>query len=312
MRKSVATITLNPSVDKTVILERFIPYGLNRVKSTRLDSGGKGINAARVIKSFGIEVTATGFIAGENGSFVTDCLSRAGIGHDFLQIDGETRVNLKIFDEAARKMTEINEQGFHISEENSELFKLRFEKLMDRVGIVVLSGSLPQGLPASFYAKLISIAKNRGVNAVLDADGEALRLGVDAVPYAIKPNLYELETLVGRKCESTKAIAAASRELIYRGIQVVIVSMGANGAVIVTKDEGYKADTWEIEEQSAVGAGDSMAAALACSILNGESLFNTAKLAVAAGTITASKPGTELCTFSEVSALFERVKLSRI
>ena len=312
MRKAAATITLNPSVDKTVILESLVPYGLNRVKSTRLDPGGKGINAARVIQSFGIEVTSTGFIAGENGAYITDCLRRAGIGHNFLQIEGDTRVNLKIFDGAARKTTEINEQGFHISEENRELFKHRFEKLMDSVGIVVLSGSLPNGLPASFYADLISIAKSRGVKAILDADGEALRLGVDAVPYAIKPNLYELESLVGRKCESTEAIAAAAGELADRGIQIVIVSMGAEGAVIVSKDKRIKADTWDIEEQSAVGAGDSMAAALACSILNGESLFNTAKLAVAAGTITASKPGTELCTFSEISALFEKVRVSRI
>lgn len=312
MSTLISAITLNPSVDKTLTVDFLVPYGLNRVKSGKIDAGGKGINAARVLGNFGAEVRVCGIKAGENGKLIAQCLDRSEISYDFLEAQGETRVNIKLFDEAAGKITEINEQGFEVSPDIKEQFVKRFESLMQKTDIVILSGSLPRGLTDFFYAELISMAKKHGVKTLLDADGEALKNGVEAVPYALKPNLYELETLVGKKCESIDAIVSAARELIATRIEVIIVSMGSNGAVILDKNEAILAEPWDITVRGTVGAGDSMVAALAYSISKNYSLSDTAKLVVAAGTVTASKSGTELCTFDEVLGSVERVKLSKL
>lgn len=312
MHEKIAAVTLNPSIDKTITIDQLTPYGLNRVKCSRLDPGGKGINVARVLKNFGADVTVSGLVAGDNGRRLTEFLKKSEIAYDFLHIDGDTRTNLKIFDERANKMTEINESGSFIEEQIQSDYKQKFQGLMQSVGIVVLSGSLPPGVPTDFYADCIAIAKEQGVKTLLDADGEALKRGIEAIPYAIKPNIHELEMLIGKKCEDQRAIVDAVRELIDRGIEVVIVSMGPDGAIVADKNESYKVDSWDIPVKSTVGAGDSMVGSLAWSFLKGSTLYDIAKITTAAGTITASKAGTEICALDEVVGSLDNVTVRKI
>lgn len=312
MSEKVIAVTLNPSIDKTITIERFVPYGLNRAVSTRTDPGGKGINVAKVLKSFGVNVTVTGLIAGNQGEFLLDCLMNAGIPANFLKNPGETRTNLKIFDRSVNKITEINETGFHVAPDVLNSFEQMFKESVREATIVVLSGSLPPGVPEDFYAQCIHTAKAAGAKCILDADASALAWGVKAVPFAVKPNIHELELLNGHTFSSRNEVVKAAKKLIETGIQIVIVSMGPDGAMIAGQNEIYQAVPWKIKEKNATGAGDSMVAALAYSILNTESLYNIAKITTAAGTVTASKEGTQTCTPDEVLHSLENVTVTRL
>lgn len=303
---------MNPSIDKTIVIEKLEPYALNRVISSRTDLGGKGINVAKVLKNFGVDVSVIGLIAGKQGKFLQKSLQDAKISTDFLEIEGETRTNLKIFDRSVNKTTEINESGFYVSKKNLALFKEKFKNSIKNAEIVVLSGSLPPGVPKSFYADCISIAKAEGVKVLLDADGCALEEGIKSIPYAIKPNLHELEALSKRKFTTKLEIAQAARDLIKTGIELVIVSLGANGAVVVNKDEAYDVDSWDIVVKSATGAGDSMVAALAYSLLHNSTLYKIAEITTAAGTVTTSKEGSLLCSLQEVIQSLHNVVVKKI
>lgn len=312
MSAKVLTVTLNPSIDKTITVEKFVPYGLNRVLKTRQDPGGKGINVAKVLKNFGVDVTVFGLIAGSQGKLLADFLNRAEIETDFLQIPGETRTNLKIFDESINKMTEINETGFQVTPEILDSFRNKFKESIRGAAMVVLSGSLPPGIPDGFYAECIAVAKSEGIKTVLDADAGALAEGIKAVPYAVKPNIHELELLNGRHFANSNEVVDAVKELINTGIEIVIVSMGADGAIVANKDEAYKVDSWDIAVKSATGAGDSMVGSLVYSLLRNDCLYEIAKITTAAGTITASKEGTQICTENEVLQSLENVTVKKI
>lgn len=302
MSGKIVTVACNPSIDKTITVEKLVPFGLNRVLDARLDPGGKGINVAKVIKGFGEDVTVTGFIAGSQGRRLEGFLRDAGIPCDFFEIAGETRTNLKIIDKSVNKTTEINEAGSPVSAEELSRFEEKYGALLQGASLVVLSGSLPPGLPAAFYARCIRTAKQAGVKPLLDADGEAFTEGLKAAPYAVKPNIHELEAFCGRSLKDVDDVVRAAREILAQGVEIVIVSMGPDGAVVVNPREAYKVDSWDIRVQSPIGAGDSMVGALARSILHGASLEEIARITTAAGTITASKAGTELCTGDEVLA----------
>jgi 1-phosphofructokinase len=312
MKEKIITVTLNPSIDKTILVEKLNPYELNRSISTRLDPGGKGINVARALKNFGVDVLATGLIAGSNGKKLLNELNQAGVSVDFYSIEGETRTNIKILDQSNQEVTEINEPGFFVSESDLNGFRKKFKALLKKTDIVILSGSLPPGVPSTFYFECVQLAKESGKKVVLDADGDAFVEGVQASPFAIKPNLQELGLVMDKKLSDLHEIVEAVRLFLDKGIEIVIVSMGSDGAVIGKEQEIYKVDAWDIAVQGATGSGDSMVAALAYSLLKNNSLVDIAKLTTAAGTITASKAGTQVCTLDEVEKSLNCVELRRI
>jgi 1-phosphofructokinase len=312
MKEKIITVTLNPSIDKTILVEKLNPYELNRSISTRLDPGGKGINVARALKNFGVDVLATGLIAGSSGKKLLNELNQAGVSVDFYNIEGETRTNIKILDQSNQEVTEINEPGFFVSESDLNGFRKKFKALLKKTDIVILSGSLPPGVPSTFYFECVQLAKESGKKVILDADGDAFVEGVQASPFAIKPNLQELGLVMDKKLSDLQEIVEAVQHFIKKGIDIVIVSMGPDGAVIGNGTEIYKADTWDIPIRGAIGSGDSMVAALAYSLLENYSLVDIAKLTIAAGTITASKAGTQVCTLDEVEKSLNCVQLRRI
>ncbi len=309
MREKVVTVALNPSIDKTVTVKEFVPYGLNRVEHSQVDPGGKGINVARVLKSFGVHATAAGFLAGHTGKLLQNFLAQDGIDSDFMEVQGETRINIKIFDRKVKRITEVNESGCVVSAEELSKFQERFRELCGEARIAIMTGSLPPGIPDDVYAQFIETAKTAGAQTILDADGEALKKGIASQPFAIKPNIHELEALAGRPLATQQDVLAFGRKLVQDGIGLVIVSMGADGAIVLNEDEAYKTDPWKIQVKSATGSGDSMVAALAAALMRGASLSDIARAATAAGTVTASKPGTQLCTEDEVRKALPLVTL---
>ncbi|GAW29235.1 1-phosphofructokinase [Carboxydocella sp. ULO1] len=306
---AVVTVTLNPALDKTVTVEGFTTGSLNRVQEVRLDPGGKGINVARVLNNFGVSVLATGFIAGMQGKLLLKALEDEGITTAFVSVPGETRTNLKVVDLATRQTTEINEPGFVVDSARMQTFYQLLDSVLEQTAYLILGGSLPQGAAADTYRELISRAKAKGVKVVLDADGEALRAGLAAQPFAVKPNLAELENLLGRSLQDTEAIIAAGRQLLEQGVELAVISRGSKGAVVLNREEVIVTEPFPIVPQSTVGAGDTMVAALVYALLQQKPLAETAAWATAAGTIAASKAGTQVCTREEVEANLARVKV---
>ncbi|WOC32844.1 1-phosphofructokinase [Caproicibacterium argilliputei] len=307
MGQRVLTVTLNPSLDCTVTVNALQVAALNRVVRAETDPGGKGINVARVLRHFGADVLATGFVAGDTGRQLLHFLERAQIAQDFLEIDGETRTNWKVFDEKVRKTTELNARGCPVPQTSLAAFREKFAQQCRQAKVAVFSGSLPPEVPADIYAKLIDLAKEAGVKTILDADGEALREGLKSVPYAVKPNIHELEALWGKQLPTPGDVLAAARRLLQTGISLVIVSMGADGAVVADARQAFRVLSWDIPVKSATGAGDSMVGALAYALLQGESLEQIARLTTAAGTRTAARPGTQLCERAEVFSSLQLV-----
>lgn len=312
MNPYVVTVTLNPALDKTVTLDKLKVGGLNRVGNIRVDPGGKGVNVAKVLNKFGVNVVAAGLIAGFQGQLLLQYLEEERIKSRFIKVQGETRVNMKIIEEQTETMTEINEAGFAVNNKALEEFEEELSGLLEQASLLVLSGSLPRGVQDSVYRKYIELAKGRGVKTILDADGDVLKEGIKALPYAIKPNIHELEKLFGRKMADDMEITRAARQLIHEGINLVIVSKGAEGAVVLDKNVTYSVKPFPIIPKSTVGAGDSMVAALAYTLMNNKPLCDIARWVTTAGTVTASKPGTQVCEIGEVQQFLDQVQLAKL
>lgn len=309
MSSKVLTVTLNPALDKTVTIEEFVNGGLNRIKASRTDAGGKGINVSKALKQFSVDVASWGLTAGHQGKIVSEQLTGLGIPNFFIETEGETRTNLKVYDKCTKVTTEFNEAGFTVGRQILREFIERYADAVRNVPVVVLGGSLPPGAPNDTYKTLIEIANNAGARTVLDADGQPFMHGIEAVPYAIKPNIHELEALFGESFQTDREIVSAARRLTGKGIAYVAVSLGADGSILVSPNEAFRAKPFPIVPLSTVGAGDSMVAALVYCLLERKPLEEIARWTSAAGTVTASKPGTEVCTLSEVKENINRVTI---
>jgi len=300
----IFTVTLNPAVDKTVVINDFRVDSVNRVSSMRMDAGGKGINVSKVIKSLGGRSRAMGILGGFAGRYIKKYLDDMGVENDFVFISGETRTNLKVIDARNKTNTDINEPGPAVSEYDLEILK---NKLLDQVGngsIVVFSGSVPDNTDKDIYFRWISAVKKKGATAILDADGELLKKGIEAGPYLVKPNIYELGRLFGTDVRDAGQ-ASKYAELLVRdhGIGMVVVSMGAKGALFADASKVVLVHAPKVDVQSTVGAGDSMVAALAYSIDNGLDFESTIRLAAAAAGANVMTSGSQPAELSVIREL---------
>ncbi|MCX7710157.1 MAG: 1-phosphofructokinase [Clostridia bacterium] len=304
----IITITLNPAVDKTVEIIDFEVGTVNRVSTTRLDAGGKGINVSKVVRSLGGNSRATGILGGTTGSFIKEAMDRLGIENDFLFIEGETRTNLKVVDSKRKTNTDINEPGPSIASSDIEALKQKIFSRLEAGSVVVFSGSVPANTDKDIYGKWISAAKEAGAKTILDADGELLKHGIEAGPYLVKPNIHELERFFGIRIEDVREAERLARSLIeVYGIELVAVSLGERGAIFVNKENSLFAHSIPVEVKSTVGAGDSMVAALAYSIDMGYSFEKAVRLAVASGTANVMTSGTQSAELEIIKGLENKV-----
>src|SRR5208337_4249578 len=206
----IATVTLNPAIDKSLTVPRFEVGKTNRGEVGRTDAGGKGINVAKAVKQFGVEVCALGFMAGSSGQFILEALAASGIPANFCNVPGETRVNLKILDPVYKTETELNEPGFQVLPEHLEAMKQKIREYGPRSDVMVFSGSLPPGAPPEIFAELITIARALGAKCMLDTAGLALRHGLEAKPLLLKPNRAEVEELLQVRLSTRSDLAEAA------------------------------------------------------------------------------------------------------
>lgn len=280
----ILTVTLNPALDKIIILENLKLGKLNRIQETTVLAGGKGINVSEVLTELKIENKAIGIVGGNNGRTITSMLENKEVRADFIWSDFETRQNLKIKEKNINRETEINEGG-KVSKENIEDFIASFEKEVKKNKTFVLSGSLPAGVGKNIYAELIEKAKEKDAKVILDSSGEEFKLALKKAPYLVKPNLEEIENLLGRKIHNNDDLKKGARYLLDQGVNIVMISLGAKGAFIASEAEGYRIYTPQVKvSQTTVGAGDTMVAGLAAEIDKNESLKDTGVFAAALAT----------------------------
>lgn len=272
----IATVTLNPAVDKTMTGAALLPGQVNRMKSVRLYAGGKGVNVTKLLCQLEEPVTALGFVGGFTGSFIEEDLRKRGVDCRFTRTQQTTRTTLNILSEDGY-VTEILEPGDAVGEEEREDFLLSYRLFADKCDLIVLSGSLPQGVPADFYAVLTKIAKEQGCRVILDTSGEALAEGIKAGPDLIKPNVRELEYIMGRPLRDVREIAEAAVELQEAGVSCVVVSRGKRGLLSVTGEESESGaerparrivtvSVPDVPVVNTVGSGDCVVASLAWSM----------------------------------------------
>ncbi|PGH55844.1 1-phosphofructokinase [Azospirillum palustre] len=282
--RSVVTVTLNPAIDQTITVETLKPGSVHRAKAVRHNAGGKGVNVASCLADWGTPVTATGLLGTGNAAPFEALFQAKGIADAFLRLPGETRVNIKIADLAANDTTDINLPG--LSADAGAVGRVRETVLglVEPGTPVLLAGSLPEGLPADAYAALTADLAAAGARVVLDSSGAPLAAALasaGALPHCIKPNRHELEDWAGRPLPTTADLLDAARDLHRRGVSVVVVSLGADGALFVDGDRALHGRLPPVQALSTVGAGDAMVAGLIAAFQQDGGLEDVARLSVA-------------------------------
>ncbi len=311
----ILTVTPNAALDKTYRIDGFALDRVNRPTSESTVAGGKGINVARVYQTLGGTARATGFLAGANGRIVARALVRERIQDAFVRVRGESRICIAVIDTITGTQTEINEAGPTISPASAKRLVriIDAELATNAFEFLVLSGSLPPGTPPGLYADLICVGKAHGVRTVLDASGEALRRGVAAVPWMVKPNRVELESIVGRSVETMTDTVAAARMLHEDGIKVVAATRGSEGAILVTEGQGWCAEAPSITFASAVASGDSFLAAFLWSWTQADADPEKAlRLGVGAGAANAAVVGAGFCSRESIYSCAELTPVTRL
>lgn len=308
----IYTLTLNPAIDKTVEIEGLSVGGVNRISEMRVDAGGKGINVSKVIKILGGESVAMGIIGGSGGEMIENYLHGLGIETDFVKIDAETRVNLKIIDTEQGINTDINEPGAVVA---ADVLAQIEKKLSDRLrpgDIAVLAGSVPKGTPADIYSRLVRLCNAHEAMCVLDVDGAFLTDGITAKPYLIKPNIDELSRICKKELKTVKDAAVYAKKLVGEGIPKVIVSLGGDGALFCDKDGVVHAKGVKVPVRSTVGAGDSMVAAVCYALERGYDIGELIKLSVATSAANVTCSGTQPAELSLINSLKDKVCWERL
>jgi 1-phosphofructokinase family hexose kinase len=304
----IATVTLNPSLDEWVELPRLTIGGLNRASRFARYPGGKGINVSRVVHELSARTIAYGLAGGADGEILRNRLRALGIPHRLVEVNGATRNNYKIL--AGQVLTEINTAGPVVPKRAlATLRRWLLQPPLPRY--LVLSGSLPPGAPTAVYRDWIGACHRVQVPVVLDASGPALRAGLRARPWLIKPNRAEAEGALGRRLSTTQEVRRAAIELLRRGPDAVVLSLGQEGAVLVS---GQTPQCWiakppKVKARSAVGAGDALVAGFVTATARGASLPEAFRWGVACGAATAMTEGTQLCHRRDVVRLVGRVTL---
>ncbi|GIM47977.1 tagatose-6-phosphate kinase [Collibacillus ludicampi] len=255
----ITTVVLNPAIDVRYSIDRFELNKSHRCTHYQKTAGGKGLNVSRVLRILGDDVRATGFLGGNSGEFIAGELHRLAIENRFVRIDEETRTCIAILSKDLTQ-TEILESGPFIKKEFVDQFLTLYRKLLDDTTVISASGSLPRGLEDDFYSLLIEEAHKKRVKFVLDTSGLPLKKAIQARPFLIKPNQTELEQLCGKKLSSEEDVIQQACELYFAGVENVLVSLGAAGAILVNREGVFKARIPKIQAINPVGSGDSMVA----------------------------------------------------
>lgn len=308
----IYTITLNPALDHFLDVEKLRVDDANRVRSECLYAGGKGIDVSRAIRHLGGDSMALGFIGGHNGRVMVEMLKAEGVNTYFTPIAEETRRDIVVCTVKGARQTMLNARGPLVTADEWQMFLAHLALLELRDAYVVVGGSLPRGVPADAYGRIVQLVQHRGARAILDADGACFKAGLKAGPFAIKPNVNELRRLTGRTLRTEREMMRAASELNRGGVDIVMVSCGRHGLLVASREGDYRAVPPPVRVKSTVGAGDSMVAGFVFRHAGGKSVEECVRFATAAGTAATLAPGNQLCRLADVQRLLSKVKVEKL
>jgi 1-phosphofructokinase family hexose kinase len=311
----IITVTLNAAIDKSLSVPSFRLGRRHRTVERRALAGGKGVNIARMLKTLGQPVIATGFQGGPTGTQIVAQLGEESILHDFVRIREESRTNTSVLDPTTGEQTEINEQGPKVEPEEVEQFREKLLYLARGAAIVVFAGSLPRGIDPDFYAQLVRAVRKLDVMTIVDTDGEALRLAVRAEPDVVSPNVVEAEELVGHEFNDDADRAGAVREIVSLGARSAIMTM-PDGCWAQMLDDGsprvYRVTVPLQDSVATVGSGDACLAGYVAAHYRGEPPAECLRFGVACGAESTGRLGAGLIDEHEVDRLLADVAASEV
>ena len=304
----IYTVTLNPSIDYVIKVDKLTTGNINRVNEEHVNPGGKGINVTRILKSLDNDNIALGFVSGFTGDYIINSLQELNLKSDFIKVkEGFTRINVKVKSE---EETEINGQGPKISEEELNQFYKVIDKLVDG-DILILSGSIPSCLDERLYESIMKKVEDRDIKVIVDATKNLLLNVLKYKPFLIKPNNHELAEMFNVELNSTEDVVFYARKLKEMGAQNVLISMGKDGALLVTEnDEVFASSVAKGEVVNSVGAGDSMVAGFIAGYLKSNSYEEALRLGAASGGATAFS--SDLATREFIDKLVDEIKIEKI
>ena len=308
----ITSVSLNPSIDRTLTVERFTPGGLNRVLGERNVAAGKGINVALTVSELGLDSECIGFMYRDGASQFEKRLMLNSTPYDFIWCEGSVRTNIKVFDRSNGTITELNESGMNVAVEDLDRMVDLVVRHAENSDYLILSGSLPPGCPEDYYRTLIRAVEGLGCRCVLDADGERLKYGLEAKPFMIKPNRNEIETMIGKPLEDIGDVRRAAQRYIDMGVSVVAVSLGAGGALITDGSETLFAPRMNIEVKGTVGAGDAMVAGLVAGFMADCELEPCFRMGVACASTRCITEGYKTIDKTVYRAFMDMVKVERV
>jgi len=307
--KRILTITLNPTVDKSTVIYQLIPEKKLRCEKPTFDPGGGGINVSRGLKRLGLESDCMFPSGGRTGELLKQLLVKEGINQHAVSISTETRENFIVVASSTNQQYRFGMPGVEIPEtEQEKLFEV-YSKLDPFPEIIVISGSLPPGMRPEFLKELIKTGKEKGAKVIVDTSEEALSHAVDEGVFLLKPNLGELGRLVGKEALDNESADEAAQQLISAGkTEVIVVSLGAQGAYLITKDLNEHIPAPSVKKLSTVGAGDSMVAGMVSVLAKGGNYSEMVRMGVACGSAATMNAGTQLFKKEDALKLFEWLK----
>ncbi|MBQ2952778.1 MAG: 1-phosphofructokinase [Clostridia bacterium] len=306
----ITTVCMNPALDRTVTVDGLEIGQVNRIRASRTDVGGKGVNVAVVARRLGLDAQVIG-VAGEDGlARIHQAMDAEGVQHAFLPVEGAVRVNTKVVSLNGSGVTELNESGPAMTAEAlAEFFRLAREKAAGS-DAVVITGSLPPCCPAGTYRELIR--QLSGSRCILDVGGAELVLGVAARPFLVKPNHHELAAALRTELRTMADIRRGAESLMQAGAEHVVVSMGRDGALYVGAEGAYYAPEVPVEVHSTVGAGDALVGGLLWGLTTHGSLREAFRCGVAAGTASVMTEGTQLVHPDDFRRILPRVRIENL
>jgi 6-phosphofructokinase 2 len=301
----IVTLTFNPCIDKNTTIPSLAPEKKLRCSPPVFEPGGGGINVSRVIKCLGGESLAIFPAGAHTGNFLKKLMQREGLSFATAETASYTRENLIVLDESTKLQYRFGMPGSRITDQECRALLDEVEKA--DADYIVASGSLLPGMPVDIVQQVAQIAKTKGAKLVMDTSGEALRRALDVGVYLLKPNLGELSSLVGEEDEvSHETVDQIAREIIARGqCEIVVVSMAAHGAKLITKDEVHHVMAPLVKSVSTLGAGDSLVAGMTLTLSQNRPLKEVLQFGVACGTAATLSHGSDLCKMDDVKRLFK-------
>ncbi|MDE2203839.1 MAG: 1-phosphofructokinase family hexose kinase [Burkholderiaceae bacterium] len=309
----IVTLTVNPAIDFFTAVERLTDTHKMRCGPVRCDPGGGGVNVARVVRRLGGDCQAIYLGGGAAAANLARLLTAEGLDFAVLPIAGETRENFSVKEASSGREFRFVMPGPVITQAEWQGCLARLDALHPAPRYLVLSGSLAPGVPDDFYARAIDAANARGSRVVLDASGEALRLALPHAPYLIKPSLNELRQLTGQPLANEAEWGQAARQIVDAGYaQVVALSLGAEGAMLVTRDGVDRVAGGAVTVMSTIGAGDSFVGGMVWALHRGDDVRQAFRYGVAAATASLGHVGTELGSVSETEQCYRRITLQPV